>query len=67
MTFLQDHQDEGCTFWVSKHRKVACSAKDILFGPDASYSPGPIEVASWAFTSGMHTHAGLGTELRVCP
>lgn len=41
MTLLQGHQDEACTFCVSKHRKVSCLVKDILFGPDPSYSPGP--------------------------
>lgn len=61
MTFLQGHQDEWCTFCVSKHRKALCSVTDILFGPDTSYSPGPIEeAASWATTSGIHTHSGLG-------
>lgn len=55
MTLLQGHQDEACTFCVSKHRKVSCLAKDILFGPDPSYSPGPAEeTTSWTLTLGLH-------------
>lgn len=57
MTLLQGHQDKACTFCVSKHRKVSCLAKDILFGPDPSYSPGPAEeTTSWALTLGLHVH-----------
>lgn len=70
MTFLQGHQGEGCTFCVSKHRKASCSVTDILFDPDTSYTPGPIEeAASWASTSGMRTHSGFagGEGLYVCP
>lgn len=60
MTLLQGHQDEECTLCVSKHRKVSCLAKDILFGPDPSYSPGPAEeTTSWALTLGLHVHLPL--------
>lgn len=60
MTLLQGHQDKACTFCVSKHRKVSCLAKDILFGPDPSYSPGPAEeTTSWALTLGL-TYVWLG-------
>lgn len=54
----------GCAFCVSKHRKASCLAKDILFGPDTSFSSGPVEeAASWALTPGLHVHFGLGRVL----